>query len=92
MLLPGVSVAAGDPDKGKAKAGVCAACHGKNGVAMVPIYPNLAGQNQAYLESSLKAYRAKQRQGGQAVVMQAQAASLSDEDIANLSAYYSSLQ
>ncbi|MDE1461412.1 c-type cytochrome [Spartinivicinus sp. A2-2] len=92
MLLPGISAAAGDPAKGKAKAAVCAACHGKNGVAMVPIYPNLAGQNQAYLESSLKAYRAKQRQGGQAVVMQAQAANLSDEDIANLSAYYSNLK
>ncbi len=92
MLLPAVSVAGGDAEKGKAKSAVCAACHGKNGVAMVPIYPNLAGQNQAYLESSLKAYRAKQRQGGQAVVMQAQAASLSDEDITNLSAYYSGLK
>ena len=87
----GAATAAGDAEAGKAKAAVCAACHGQNGIAQIPGYPNLAGQNEAYLVSSLKAYRSKQRNGGQAAVMQGQAAGLSDEDIENLAAYFSSL-
>ncbi|MBU2711856.1 c-type cytochrome [Zooshikella harenae] len=84
--------AAGDIDAGKNKAKICTACHGEDGHAKIPIYPHLAGQNAAYLESALKAYRAKQRQGGQAVVMHAQAANLSDQDIADLAAFYNSLK
>lgn len=88
--LPALS-AAGDVDAGKAKAAVCAACHGQNGMAAIPMYPNLAGQNETYLVNALKAYRSKERNGGNAVIMQAQAAALSDDDIANLAAYYASL-
>lgn len=88
--LPALASAA-DVEAGKAKSAVCAACHGQNGMAQVPMYPNLAGQNEAYLVSALKAYRDKQRNGGQAPVMQGQAAALSDADIANLAAYYASL-
>lgn len=91
MTASGMATAAGDAEAGAAKAAVCAACHGKNGIAQIPGYPNLAGQNEAYLVSSLKAYKNKQRNGGQAAVMQGQAAGLSDEDIANLAAYYASL-
>ncbi|MEX0604550.1 MAG: c-type cytochrome [Marinobacter sp.] len=90
MASPGLSLAA-DAAAGKAKAAVCAACHGADGIAQIPGYPNLAGQNEAYLVSSLKAYKSKQRNGGQAAIMQAQAAGLSDDDIANLAAYYASL-
>lgn len=89
--VPAVSNAAGDPEVGKSKAGVCAACHGQNGMAAIPMYPNLAGQNEQYLTSALKAYKNKQRSGGMSAVMQGQAVNLSDEDIANLSAYYASL-
>ncbi|MCK0163505.1 c-type cytochrome [Marinobacter sp. S6332] len=89
--VPAVSSAAGDVAAGKAKAAVCAACHGQNGIAQIPMYANLAGQHEQYLVSALKAYKNKQRNGGQAVIMQGQAAALSDEDIANLAAYYSSL-
>jgi len=85
------SVSAGDAAAGKAKAAVCAACHGANGIATIKTYPNLAGQNKEYLESALKAYKAKQRTGGMAAIMQAQSAGLSDADIANLAAYYSTL-
>lgn len=88
--LPAVS-SAGDVEAGKAKAAVCAACHGQNGMAAIPMYPNLAGQNEAYLVNALKAYRSKERNGGNAPIMQAQAAALSDDDIANLAAYFSSL-
>ncbi|SFR81087.1 Cytochrome c553 [Marinobacter daqiaonensis] len=84
-------VSAADVEAGKKKSAVCAACHGQNGIAQIPGYPNLAGQNAAYLVSALTAYKNKQRMGGQAVVMQGQAAGLSDEDMANLAAYYASL-
>lgn len=95
MLVAGAlatgSAVAADAEQGKAKSAVCAACHGPDGMATIPTYPNLAGQNEAYLVESLKAYRAKQRTGGQAMIMQGQAAALSDDDIANLAAYYASL-
>lgn len=86
------NVMAGDIAAGKTKAAICAACHGPDGVAMIPGYPNLKGQNEQYLVSSLNAYKAKQRNGGLAVVMQAQASMLNDADIANLAAYYASLK
>lgn len=85
------SAVAGDAAAGKAKAAVCAACHGQNGISQIPMYPNLAGQKEQYLVASMKAYKNGQRQGGQAPVMQGQATGLSDEDIANLAAYYASL-
>lgn len=93
MGLFSAQVAAGDAEQGKVKATtVCAACHGADGRAVIPGYPNLHGQNEQYLVSALKAYKNKERTGGLAVVMQAQAAMLSDEDIANLAAYFASLK
>lgn len=83
---------AGNIEAGKEKSAICVACHGISGISAVPIYPNIKGQNEAYLISSLKAYKASQRQGGMAVIMNSQAAMLSDTDIANLAAYYSSLK
>ena len=91
LALPGISMAAGDAAAGKAKSMVCAACHGANGKAAVPTYPNLAGQNQAYLEAALKAYKTGQRSGGMSMLMLPQAKALSDTDISNLAAYFSSL-
>ncbi|WP_104034671.1 c-type cytochrome, partial [Vibrio jasicida] len=91
-MLSGQAMAAGDVAAGQAKAGVCAACHGPDGIAVIPGYPNLKGQNEQYIASSIKAYKAGQRNGGLAAVMQAQASLLSDEDIANLAAYYASLK
>ncbi|WP_420919487.1 c-type cytochrome [Vibrio pectenicida] len=91
-LITGSAIAAGDIAAGKTKSAVCAACHGADGIAVIPGYPNLKGQNEQYIISSINAYKAKQRNGGLAVVMQAQAAMLSDADIANIAAYYSSLK
>ncbi|MFQ0977504.1 cytochrome c [Vibrio campbellii] len=91
-MLSGQALAAGDVAAGQVKAGVCAACHGADGIAVIPGYPNLKGQNEQYIASSIKAYKAGQRTGGLAPVMQAQANLLSDEDIANLAAYYASLK
>lgn len=89
LMLSGAFAA--DIDAGKAKAATCIACHGINGISAVPMYPNLAGQKAAYLESSLKAYKSQERKGGNAAIMWGLAAPLSDADIANLAAYFASL-
>lgn len=86
-----LAVQAGDAAAGKAKAAACAGCHGADGKALIPSYPNLAGQNAAYIEQALKAYKSGQRTGGQAAIMQGMAAPLSDADISNLAAYFSGL-
>jgi len=92
LTLTQASFAAGDAAVGKSKAVVCASCHGADGMALLPVYPNLAGQNEEYLVSALQAYRSKERRGGNAALMHAMAANLSDDDIANLAAYYASLK
>lgn len=74
---------------GASKITVCVACHGKDGHGTSPTYPNLAGQNATYLESSMKAYRAGEREGGMSAVMTPMAANLSDEDIVDIAEYYS---
>jgi cytochrome c553 len=84
--------AGGDRNAGAQKAASCAACHGAEGKAAVPLYPNLAGQNADYLNHALQAYKKGERNGGQAEVMKAFVAGLSDEDMADLAAYYHSLK
>lgn len=74
---------------GASKNAVCVACHGQDGHGTAPMYPHLAGQNAAYLENALKAYRAGERKGGMSAVMTPMAAALSDEDIVDLAEYYS---
>lgn len=91
MSMNSIALAVGNVANGKAKSVVCSTCHGADGIATMPVYPNLAGQNAEYLASALKTYRDKQRQGGMAAIMQMQAANLSDEDITDLAAYYASL-
>jgi len=80
---------AGDIAAGKAKTAVCAACHGAMGISAVPMYPNLAGQKEAYIAKQLKDFKAGHRKDP---VMAPMAMGLSDEDIANISAYYASLK
>ena len=82
-------VFAGDAAAGKGKSVMCAACHGAAGVSAVPTYPNLAGQKEAYLTKQLKDFKSGKRNDP---TMKGMAAGLSDADIANLAAYYSSLK
>ncbi|MDU7840534.1 MAG: c-type cytochrome [Pantoea sp.] len=86
------ALADGDVNAGAQKAAACAACHGAQGKSSMPLYPNLAGQNAAYLNHALQAYKKGERSGGQAEVMKAFVAGLSDEDMADLSAYYGALK
>ncbi|MBF8999398.1 c-type cytochrome [Vibrio nitrifigilis] len=83
---------AGDIAAGQKKAAGCLGCHGANGVAVIPGYPSLKGQNEQYLVSSMQAYKNKQRKGGLANMMQAQMSILSNDDIENLAAYFASLK
>ena len=76
----------GDPAAGMALAKNCAACHGATGIAANPAWPSIAGQQPAYLVNALKAFRAGLRKDP---TMASAARSLSDADIANLAAYYS---
>jgi len=92
LTLGAAGAQAGDIAAGKAKSATCAACHGANGKASIPTYPNLAGQNAGYIEASLQAYKAGQRTSPQAAIMKGMAMPLSDADIKNLAAYYSSLK
>ncbi|GGB43381.1 cytochrome c [Oceanisphaera marina] len=87
-LLSAPAFAAGNADAGKAKSAVCAACHGAEGISAMDIYPNLAGQKEGYLVSQLQHFRDGQRNNP---IMAPMAKPLSDEDIADLAAYYSSL-
>jgi cytochrome c553 len=80
---------AGDASAGKAKSMTCAGCHGTNGISNNPMWPNLAGQKQAYLASALQMYRDGRRKNA---LMSAMAKNLTDADIANLAAYYTSLK
>ncbi len=57
MALSVTAQAKGDAAVGEEKAVMCVACHGASGKASAPIYPNLAGQNEAYLEHALQAYK-----------------------------------
>lgn len=87
VAASGAAVAA-DAAAGKAKSATCAGCHGAAGVSNNPLWPNLAGQKEAYLVKQMKAFR----DGTRADPMMAPMAKpLTDDDIANLAAYYSSL-
>lgn len=78
---------AGDPDAGARKSQTCAACHGPDGTSTNPTWPNLAGQHAEYLSKQLHDFRDGRRANSQ---MSPMAAPLSDEDIADLAAFYSS--
>ncbi|KOC88496.1 cytochrome C554 [Winslowiella iniecta] len=95
VLLASVSVPAladSDASAGQQKSAACAACHGAQGKAKVELYPNLAGQHAPYLAQALRAYKKGDRSGGQAEVMKAFVAGLSEQDIDDLAAFYGSQQ
>lgn len=87
-LLPIAAAAQGDPERGAKIAYTCTGCHGipfYNNVYPTYTVPKLGGQNQEYLISALKAYRSGERDHA---TMQAQAATLSDQDILDVTAYF----
>ncbi len=90
MTSFGTAMAGGDIAAGKTKATtVCAACHGANGISVNPQWPNLRGQKEQYIIKQLKDFKAGNRKNP---LMTPQAMQLSDQDIANVAAYFSSLK
>lgn len=88
LLAAAAGLAQADVTLGKAKARACAVCHGTLGVAAAPDTPHLAGQPERYLTEQLKAYRSGKRVHE---VMSVMAKPLTDEDIGDLAAWFSSL-
>lgn len=74
---------------GSGKAASCAGCHGATGVSINPVWPNLAGQNRAYIVEALKAYKLGTRQNA---MMSATAKSLSDAEMQDLAGHYAGLK
>ncbi|CAM3069171.1 c-type cytochrome [Vibrio diazotrophicus] len=95
-LLASCSVwAQGSIEAGKAKSETCVACHGADGNSLITTYPKLAGQHAKYIEKQLKDLKlgatSAGKQGRYDPVMSAMAMPLSDEDMSDLAAYFSSL-
>ena len=88
-LLCASAAQARDPVAGQKLAGMCAACHGLQGLSTLPNAPNLAGQPTIYVAEQLKNYRSGSRKNE---VMAIIAKPLTDEQIDDLAAWYASIQ
>jgi cytochrome c553 len=82
------AVEAADVNAGKEKSAACSACHGPTGVSASPMFPNLAGQNDAYIIQQLKDFKSGARANA---MMAPMAANLSETDMADIAAYFASL-
>ena len=85
--LVGVANAAGDAKAGQAKAAVCGACHGADGNSMAPNFPKLAGQGERYLLKQMHDIKDGKRT---VLEMTGLLTNLSDEDLADIAAYFAS--
>ena len=79
---------AGNAEAGKTKAAACGGCHGMDGNSMIPAYPKLAGQNEAYIVKQINDFKANSTR--QNAIMLGMVAALSDEDAADIGAYFQS--
>ncbi|WP_438970249.1 c-type cytochrome [Methylophaga sp.] len=81
------AMAAGNVAAGKEKSAVCAACHGIDGNGLSDAYPKLAGQHEGYLVKQLMEFKSGARQNA---LMAPMVANLSEQDMADLAAYFAS--
>lgn len=88
LAAPSALAQEGDADAGREKAALCAACHGPNGISSNPLWPNLAGQHEAYLAKQIRDFRDGVRED---ISMQPFVEQLTEQDIADLAAFYASL-
>jgi len=79
--------AGGDAAAGQTKAAVCAACHGVDGNSVDPQYPKIAAQHEDYIAQQLALFKNGKRNNP---IMMAFAVALSEQDMADLGAYFSS--
>lgn len=78
----------GNAELGKVKSPSCIFCHGQDGRATNPSYPNLNGQNELYLFNSMKDYQQGNRTGALAEMMKAQLSKLNEQDLRDIAAFY----
>ena len=83
------SVVAADIEAGKAKAMLCASCHGSNGISTSESIPNLAGQKAGYIKKAIADFKSGARKNG---MMSSVVPMIADADIENIAAYYASLK
>lgn len=81
-----MAFASGDAEAGKAKSVTCGACHGPAGISLIAVNPNIAGQVPGYIAAQLSAFKSGKRANA---IMAGQTATLSEQDMADLDAYYS---
>jgi cytochrome c553 len=81
--------AAGNITAGRQKALQCQTCHGLDGLSKIPDAPNIAGNPEGYLVKSLNAFRKGERKNE---MMSIVAQQLSDQDVADLAAYYAAIE
>ncbi len=84
LLLAGASLAQ-DVEAGRKIANMCRTCHGLDGIAAIPVAPNIGGEPAAYLAAQLDAFRSGARAQEMMTVV---AAGLADAQIADVAAYY----
>jgi len=88
LAMLGPVHAAGDVEAGKTKSAMCAACHGADGNSAAPNFPKLAGQHADYVAKQLSEFKSGQRKDA---TMNGMAAALSEQDMADLAAYFATL-
>lgn len=88
VVFTATAYAGGNVAAGKEKSATCAACHGPEGMSPTPQFPNIAGQYEDYLYRSLLEYKSGARNNA---IMAGTVATLSDQDMQDLAAYYASL-
>ncbi|MEH6825519.1 MAG: c-type cytochrome [Motiliproteus sp.] len=89
MGVSGAAWAEGDAAAGQGKAAVCFGCHGADGNATSPAFPKLASQNTNYLVKQLKDIKSGARPSP---MMKAFAAGLTEQDMEDLAAFFSTLE
>src|SRR5262249_53605520 len=88
VAFASISAHAADVTAGKAKAEICAGCHGDNGISQTENIPSIAGQPDQFIQWQLVFFRAGSRKNEQ---MQSIVEEITNEDIRNLGAYFSAL-
>ena len=89
LLASGGVSHAGDVKAGRAKAMMCQACHGLDGLSKTPDAPSIAGQIEPYLVAQLQAFKTGARKND---AMSVVALSLSDKDIEDLAGYFAAIE
>ena len=88
-LIPNLLLAEGDAAAGQAKSALCGSCHGVDGNSLIAMNPKLAGQSARYMVKQLQEFKSGARESA---IMASMVLSLSDQDMEDIAAWYSSQQ